>query len=118
MSARRPFRREDFDIAIICALPLEYDAVSYIFDEFWDEDGDHGLRLALLVGVCGAVPHSRDGEALLGDVVISKTIIQYDFSRRYPGKFIRKSTIEDNLGRPNRDIRNLAVIFETDRGLD
>jgi hypothetical protein len=39
MSAR-PSHRNEFEVAIICALPLEYDAVSRIFDEFWDEDGD------------------------------------------------------------------------------
>ena len=36
--------RNDFRVAVICALPLEYDAVSYIFDEFWDEDGDQYRR--------------------------------------------------------------------------
>ncbi|KAJ3454422.1 hypothetical protein MRS44_018316 [Fusarium solani] len=164
MSSPRPTRRDNFEVAIICALPLEYDAVSYIFDEFWDEDGDQygraagdpnsyttgrvgnynvvlallphmgkanaasaaasmrssygGLRLALLTGVCGAMPRSRESEVLLGDVVISKTVIQYDFGRQYPDKFIRKNTVEDNLGRPNKDVRNLLATFETDRGLD
>ncbi|KAM6516644.1 hypothetical protein FALCPG4_014822 [Fusarium falciforme] len=164
MSSLRPSRRDDFEVAIICALPLEYDAVSYIFDEFWDEDGDQygratgdpnsyttgrvgkynvvlallphmgktnaasaaasmrssygGLQLALLVGVCGGMPRGRDGEILLGDVVISKTVIQYDFGRKYPDKFVRKNTVEDNLGRPNKDARNLVATFETDRGLD
>ncbi|KAM6510861.1 hypothetical protein FSOLCH5_011306 [Fusarium solani] len=164
MSSLRPSRRDGFEVAIICALPLEYDAVCYIFDEFWDEDGDQygravgdpnsyttgrvgkynvvlallphmgkanaasaaasmrssygGLRLALLVGVCGGMPRGRDGEILLGDVVISKTVIQYDFGRKYPDKFVRKNTVEDNLGRPNKDARNLVAAFETDRGLD
>ncbi|KAH7175986.1 putative kinesin [Dactylonectria macrodidyma] len=152
MSSPRPSHRDDFEVAIICALPLEYDAVSYIFDEFWDEDGDQygravgdpnsyttgrigkydvvlallphmgktnaasatasmrssygGLRLALLVGVCGAMPCGQDGEGevLLGDVVISKTVIQYDFGRQYPDRFIHKNTVEDNLGRPNKDL--------------
>ncbi|KAL6811887.1 nucleoside phosphorylase domain-containing protein [Trichoderma camerunense] len=36
----RPVNREEFKIAIICALPLEYDAMCLVFDEFWDEDGD------------------------------------------------------------------------------
>ncbi|KAH6961913.1 hypothetical protein BKA56DRAFT_662002 [Ilyonectria sp. MPI-CAGE-AT-0026] len=40
MSSPQPSRRDDFEVAIIYALPLEYDAVSYIFDEFWDENGD------------------------------------------------------------------------------
>lgn len=34
----RPSRRKDFQIAIICALSLEYDAATLIVDEFWDQD--------------------------------------------------------------------------------
>lgn len=34
------------EVAIICALPLEYDAISYIFDGFWDENGDQYGRAA------------------------------------------------------------------------
>jgi nucleoside phosphorylase len=167
MADLRPSCREDFEIAIICALPLEYNAVSLVFDEFWDEDGDQygraagdpnsyttgrvgkysvvlallshmgkanvagatasirssygGLRLALLVGICGGVPRAGDGEEneiLLGDVIVSTTIVQYDFGRQYPDKFVRKNTIEDNLGKPNKDVRNLLVMFETDLGLE
>jgi Flp pilus assembly protein TadD/nucleoside phosphorylase len=164
MTTSRPSRREDFEIAIICALPLEYDAVSLLFDKFWDEDGDQygkvagdlnsytpgrigkhnivlallhrmgrasaagaaaimrasysGLRLVFLVGICGGVPQAGDDEILLGDVVISKTIVPYDFGRQYPDKFIRKDTVEGNLGMPNREIRNLLLMFETDRGRD
>jgi nucleoside phosphorylase len=33
-----PSCREDFQIAIICALPLEYDAASLLVDQFWDEN--------------------------------------------------------------------------------
>lgn len=76
------------------------------------------LRLALLVGVCGAAPYSHNGEILLGDVIISKTVVQHDFGRQYSDKFVRKETTEDSLGRPNKDIRNLIAIFETDRGID
>ncbi|KAL7957643.1 hypothetical protein V8C34DRAFT_171260 [Trichoderma compactum] len=35
----RPSHRKDFQIAIICALSLEYDAATLIVDEFWDQDG-------------------------------------------------------------------------------
>ncbi|KAF4971868.1 hypothetical protein FZEAL_9725 [Fusarium zealandicum] len=164
MSSSRPSSRDDFEVAIICALPLEYDAVTYVFDEFWDENGDQygraskdpntyttgrignysvvlallpqigkanaasaaasmrssygGLRLCLLVGVCGGLPFPQNGEIWLGDVIISKTVVQYDFGRQYPDKFSRKSTIEDSLGRPNKDIRGLVATFETDRGID
>ncbi|KAF3066744.1 hypothetical protein CFAM422_008944 [Trichoderma lentiforme] len=43
MAARkpsRPFYREDFEIAIVCAKDTEYNAVCHLVDEFWDEDGD------------------------------------------------------------------------------
>lgn len=164
MAVRRPSCRGDFEIAIICALPLEYDAVCYVFDEFWDDCGDQygraagdpnsyttgrvgqynvvlallpqmgktnaasatasmrssytNLRLALLVGVCGAMPRSPDGEILLGDVVISSTVIQFDFGRQYPDAFMRKTTVADNLGRPSKIVRNLLAIFETERNRD
>lgn len=36
----RPCRREEFEIAIICALSTEYAAVEEIVDEFWDDRGD------------------------------------------------------------------------------
>ncbi|KAF2690390.1 ras-domain-containing protein [Lentithecium fluviatile CBS 122367] len=165
MRARRPTRREEFEIAIICALPVEHNAVSLLFDERWDEDGDQygrapgddnfyvtgrigkyavvlallpqmgkasaagaaagmrssyrGLHLALLVGICGGVPQAGSddtGEIILGDVVISKTIIQYDFGRQYPHKFVRKNTADSNLSRPNKDVRNLLITLETDDG--
>ncbi|KIN06987.1 hypothetical protein OIDMADRAFT_36682 [Oidiodendron maius Zn] len=158
----RPSRREDFQIAIICALPLEYDAVSLLFDEFWDEDGEPygrapgdtnsyvtgrmgkhdvvlallpnmgkvsaagtasglrssypSLKLAFLVGVCGAVPTISAYEVLLGDVIVSNTLMQYDFGRQYPSKFVPKGTIRDGLGRPNKDIRSLIAPFETEHG--
>jgi nucleoside phosphorylase len=157
-----PSRREDFQIAIICALPLEYDAVVLLFDQLWDEEGEQygssqrdtttyttgrignydvvlallpnvgkataariaanvctiysGLKLAFLVGICSGVPSTGADEALLGDVVISKTIIQYDFGRQYPNAFVAKDTVDDNLGRPNKDIRGLIASFETEFG--
>lgn len=160
----KPETRDNFEVAIICALPLEYDAVSYTFDEFWDHDGDdYGraegdlnnyttgrigkynvvlgllphmgkvnaasaaasmrssytrLKLVLLVGVCGGVPYDGHSEIFLGDIVISQTVLQYDFGHQYPDKFVRKDTVPDNLGRPNKDIRNLVAIFQTDRGQD
>ncbi|KJZ75140.1 hypothetical protein HIM_05626 [Hirsutella minnesotensis 3608] len=163
-SAQRPSHREEFEVAIICALSLEYDAVIHLFDEFWDEHDDHygkspgdlniyttgrvgrhnvvlallpqmgkahaagaaasmrssycNVKIALLVGVCGAVPRSQNVEILLGDVIISKTVVQYDFGRRYPDRFIGKNTALDSLSRPNKRVRNLLAVLETDRGRD
>lgn len=36
----RPTCRADFQIAIICALPLEYEAVLDVFDGFWNDKRD------------------------------------------------------------------------------
>jgi nucleoside phosphorylase len=38
--ALQPKDRNGFEIAIICALQSEADAVEALFDEYWDEDGD------------------------------------------------------------------------------
>ncbi|KAL3474043.1 nucleoside phosphorylase domain-containing protein [Aspergillus californicus] len=37
----RPSTRDEFEVAIVCALPLEFNAVSALIDELWDEDGDY-----------------------------------------------------------------------------
>ncbi|WYZ42126.1 hypothetical protein EsH8_V_001021 [Colletotrichum jinshuiense] len=162
-SHTRRRRREDFQVAVICALPLEYDAVVFACDEIWEEDrtqlgnapGDHntyktgrignhdvvllllsnmgkisassaaaslrssytGIKLAILTGVCGGVPGvGTNNEVFLGDVVISKSIVQYDLGRKYPNRFAPKDTVEDSLGRPNKDIRSLLMNFETLHG--
>jgi nucleoside phosphorylase len=134
-----PTDRKEFDVAIICALQLEADAVESIFDRFWDEDGDRygkaagdknayrtgvignhnvvlafmpgmgkvhaasvaiscyssfqGIRLALIVGICGGVPQSTEDGIFLGDIVISDEILMYDFGKMYPGGFQRKETV-------------------------
>ncbi|PTB65862.1 purine and uridine phosphorylase [Trichoderma citrinoviride] len=160
---RRPSHRKDFQIAIICALSLEYDAATLLIDEFWDEDdkqygrtsgdantyrngriGMHNvvlmllpnmgkaavagsaaslrtsyssLRVAFLVGVCGGVPFLGSQEALLGDVVIGESIIQYDFGRQYPGEFVPKEAIDATQNVPNKDIRTLLAYFKSEMGM-
>nr|RBQ98908.1 hypothetical protein FVER53263_03201 [Fusarium verticillioides] len=119
-----PKSRNDFLIGIICALPLEYEAVGHVIDEFWGVKlgravgdtnsysfgriGDDNvvlvmsgmgkanaastaaslhisfpnLELVLVTGICGGVPTSdSSAELLLGDVVISKAVVEYDLSR-------------------------------------
>ena len=148
---RRPRDRREFEIAIICALPIESDAVEALFDEFWEDHtygkaagdtntytlgriGHHdvvlafmpgmgkghsasvaaafrssfeGIKLGLVVGICGGVPREAEHgeEILLGDVVISTGLVQYDFGRQLSDRVRRKDTLQDNLGRPNMEIR-------------
>ncbi|KAL4781260.1 hypothetical protein BJX76DRAFT_360039, partial [Aspergillus varians] len=150
----RPKSRNDFAIAIICALPLEADAVEALFDEHYDRLGKYygktrgdanayingrmgkhdvvlcympgmgkgsaaavaaslnvsyaSIELALVVGICGGAPWSPESqEIFLGDVIISDSVIEYDFGRQYPGGFLRKPGVKDTLGRPSREIRSL-----------
>ncbi|KAL2869651.1 5'-methylthioadenosine/S-adenosylhomocysteine nucleosidase family protein [Aspergillus lucknowensis] len=129
----RPTGRREFEVAIICALGLESDAVEILFDRFWEGSfgtaqgdtnsyrtgiiGNHNvvlaympqmgkrpaatvsahlrssfenIKLALVVGVCGGVPEGDHGSIFLGDVVISESITNYDYGRRFPNGFISK----------------------------
>jgi nucleoside phosphorylase len=64
------------------------------------------IKLGLIVGVCGGVPTTPEAtEILLGDVIISTSVIQIDFGRQYPNGFVRKRELEDTLGRANPEIR-------------
>lgn len=74
------------------------------------------LKLALIVGICGGVPRVGTDEALLGDVIISRSVVQYDLGRQYPGEFVTKDEAGDSLGRPNKDIRSLIASLETELG--
>ncbi|KAF5699101.1 hypothetical protein FMUND_14909, partial [Fusarium mundagurra] len=159
---RRPSDRRGFEIAIICALPLEADAVEALFDHYWDDEdppfdkasgdpnaystgviGRHNvvlsympgmgianaaavasncgksfpaIKLALVVGVCGVVPFKPNkDEIVLGDVIISDGIVQCDFGRQLPGRFARKDTLLDSLGRPNQEIRGVLAKLQSRR---
>ncbi|CAG7930799.1 unnamed protein product [Penicillium olsonii] len=158
----RPRSRTDFAIAIICALPLEADAVESLFDETYDRFsrlygkqlydtnayingriGNHnvvlcympgmgketaasvastmrisypGIHAALVVGICGGAPSpSHERDIYLGDVVISDSVVAYDFGRQYPGGFQKKTSVKDTLGRPNQEIRSLLAALRTTR---
>ncbi|KAJ5159631.1 uncharacterized protein N7482_006635 [Penicillium canariense] len=141
----------NFTIAIFCALPLEVDAVSVLFDGIFQDStlyqnapgdsntytlgriGRHlavlihlpgmgksvasqaassvratypNIKLGLVVGICGGVPYKKGrAEILLGDIVVSDGIVQHDFGRRVPGAFLRKTSVADEIGRPNVAIR-------------
>ncbi|RDA94367.1 hypothetical protein CP533_3768 [Ophiocordyceps camponoti-saundersi (nom. inval.)] len=61
---RRPSCRRDFQIAIICALTLEYDAACLLVDEFWDQDDAEYGR------VSGDTNIYRNGRIGTHDVVL------------------------------------------------
>ncbi|KAJ5662959.1 hypothetical protein N7507_003690 [Penicillium longicatenatum] len=153
-------KRSQFTIAIFCALPLEADAVSEIFEEIFDEEvekchkaiGDDNaytlgrilhhnvvlvhmagmgkgaasqaascirssypeIKLALVVGVCGGVPSLLAGkeDLILGDVVVSEGIVQYDFGRQFPDAFLSKARPE----LPGPKIRGLLAKLRGLRG--
>ncbi|KAN0070035.1 hypothetical protein V8E54_011616 [Elaphomyces granulatus] len=157
-----PRDRLDFEIAIICALPLEASVIGACFDRQWDDQaygkapsdsnaystgviGHHnvvlvhmpnmgkvaaataaaclrasfpGIQLALVVGICGATPFGKhSGDILLGDVVISEGLIQYDLGRQFPNNtFVRKDTPRDNLPRPGPNIRAALAKLQTEQG--
>lgn len=157
-SSDPPRCRDDFEIAIACALALEFDAVYDIMDEVWERnygriEGDPNiytngrigkvnvvllllpdmgkvsaattstnlrrsyprLSLVLVTGICGGVPFPTSGEEiLLGDVVISSHIVQYDLGRQYPNEFEMKNTVEDQFGRAPSNIRHLLRRLQTD----
>jgi nucleoside phosphorylase len=164
MSFQPPKRRADFEVAIVCALKIEFEAVCFVVEEFWDTSqdfygkaagdancyrtgriGQHnvvllllsgvgkvnaanaaaslhssftGLRLVLLVGGCAAVPQSNDTEILLGDVIISTGVVQYDLGRMYPGDFVRKNTAGDSLSKPRKEIGNLLTALQIPHARD
>jgi nucleoside phosphorylase len=68
------------------------------------------IKLALVVGICGIVPFSpTKDEIILGDVIISNGVIQYDFGRQLPERLVRKDTLLDVPGRPSLEIRGILT---------
>lgn len=156
-STAPPRDRDDFEIAIICALSLEAECVYDVLDKIWDNKkygqapgdanaytlgviGEHNIvlvhlggmgtiraayatghfkmsfpniKLVLIVGICGGIPYaSANEEIVLGDVVISKALINYDFGRQYPQGFKRKTDVLDTLSQPSEKILALLAKLE------
>jgi nucleoside phosphorylase len=150
-----PPSRDDFEVAVICALGPEGAAVEALFDKVWHDAGntigressdkntytmgligrhyvvliwmpDIGkinaarvavhllssftkIKLVLVVGICGGVPHKADGEEiLLGDVIISTALKKYDSGRQYPNKYLPREA----MCKPDSEIRSLLTKLE------
>ncbi|CAH0028838.1 unnamed protein product [Clonostachys rhizophaga] len=79
------------------------------------------IKLAVVVGVCGVVPLPSGrppgrGEIIMGDVIVSQAIVQYDFGRQYTELFEPKLTLLDSLPRPNPQIANFLAKLQTPKG--
>ncbi|PON24643.1 hypothetical protein TGAM01_v206573 [Trichoderma gamsii] len=70
------------------------------------------IELLILAGICEGVPDANGEELLLGDVVISETVIEYDLGTQ------SKNTIERMHGRANKNIRNFTTTIKTERGYE
>ncbi|CAH0015850.1 unnamed protein product [Clonostachys rhizophaga] len=77
------------------------------------------IELSLVVGICGGVPFGAGGsiERVLGDVVISEGLVQLDLGRRYPDRFARKRTLQENLSRPCVQLRGFLAMLKSSRKL-
>lgn len=74
------------------------------------------IKLALVVGICGGMPSTNDKQdIMLGDVIISQALIQYDFGRQYPAGFERKTNVLDVLGRSSPEVRSVQARLSTRR---
>ncbi|KAI1018644.1 hypothetical protein LB503_005534 [Fusarium chuoi] len=160
-----PNDRCGFKAAIICALPLEFDAIRSLFSYTWKEHHHHygklkgdtnhyvngrigdldivvlllssmgkasaataaaslkcsytELEMVFLAGICGGIPEMRSPsgrmrEVLLGDVVVSSNMVQYDFGRRYQDNFVTKQPIHT----ARKLINNFLIHLKTDVFLD
>jgi nucleoside phosphorylase len=149
MKPTRPASRLGFEVAIICSLTIEADAVEALFDQYWGENYSFGkspgdpnasttgsigrhnvalahmpsigkassasvaaqcrtsypnIKLALIVGVCGAVPFvpNADTEIILGDIIISKGVVQCDSFDDLPNALYAKIHFWSHWAGPTR----------------
>ncbi|KAK0671940.1 hypothetical protein QBC41DRAFT_42759 [Cercophora samala] len=77
------------------------------------------IDLALVVGICGGAPFPEGGrgpkqEQLLGDVVISSGVLQYDFGRKLADRFVPKAKRLD----PGIEVRSALAKLETRQSRD
>lgn len=61
------------------------------------------------MGICGVDPSAKGKEVILGDVIISEGVIQYDRGRQLSGRLVRYRKSKHCLGRPHTQIRSLLA---------
>ncbi|KIL92294.1 hypothetical protein FAVG1_04703 [Fusarium avenaceum] len=97
------------DIAILCALPLEADAVEALFDgqltgQYHRAEGDTNSYTFGIIDHHHVVLVHMPGMVLLGDVAISEGLVIYDFGRQYPDGFLRKNSTLESARKPPAEI--------------
>lgn len=160
-SVLQPTGRDNFTVAVFCALSIEADSVVECFDCIWAERtygkapgddnyytlgriGTHNvvlvhmagmgkgvacqaassarssypsIKLALIVGICGGVPSGdKFSGMILGDVIISSSIVQYDLGRQYPDSFTARPSHEV-CRQPPRELQSLLSKLRSTHGL-
>jgi nucleoside phosphorylase len=71
------------------------------------------ITLGLVVGVCGGVPTESDnGHIMMGDVVLSKEILDFTFNRQHDHGAKIRDTLADRFGRPYRELRGFLATME------
>ncbi|KAE8150415.1 nucleoside phosphorylase domain-containing protein [Aspergillus avenaceus] len=115
-------------ICIICALKLEADAVTSLLDTTYPMNPYHDkesqrrqrsslpsrrnntLQLAILVGICGAIPKHHNGRhIMLGDIIISKSVTEYSLGTLLPGY---KNNLSANHNPSTLNFKTLASDLE------
>ena len=76
-----------------------------------------GIEFAFVVGVCGVAPKHplTQEEIMLGDCIVSTSVVQYDYGRRGPAGFQRKTNL-DSLGRASAEVRAITSKWMTRNG--
>ncbi|CAG7925748.1 unnamed protein product [Penicillium olsonii] len=75
-----------------------------------------GIRLALMVGICGGVPNIAGNDIFLGDVIITDDIVIYDFGKRFPAGFRRREAAVNSAA--NVEVRAFLNKVQTRKGCE
>ncbi|KEF57274.1 uncharacterized protein A1O9_05191 [Exophiala aquamarina CBS 119918] len=75
-----------------------------------------GIRVCLVVGVCGGVPSPKNREPIyLGDVIVSTKIIEYDIGKQYPYAFKPNQIFEQD---PHTELSTYLKMIKGETNLE
>lgn len=77
------------------------------------------IRLGLVVGICGGVPHIEDDngstDVLLGDVIISTRLVEYRSGKQHQDKFEETDTLQRAPEEIRKHLRKLQGAYHYDK---